>query len=1327
MKKNLILLFLLAVSLIQTLSYAQAPNGINYQAVIRNSTGTLMANTPTAIRVSIRQTTATGTIVYSERQNVTTDQFGLVNFVIGSGTLLSGNFTNIPWANGPFFLDLGVAFSGLPNPAIYMPYGTQQMMSVPYALYAKSSGNLVNQWKYGAGVPASNLGLVGDYYLDTATGNVYTKTNSTTWVLISNIMGPQGPIGLTGATGATGPQGPIGLTGPQGLAGAAGAQGPAGPTGATGATGATGLTGAAGVAGPAGTNGTNGTAVLNGINNPAAGTGVNGDFYINTATNTLFGPKANGAWPAGVSLVGPQGIQGIQGVAGPTGATGLAGAAGPQGPTGATGATGATGLTGAAGVAGPAGTNGTNGTNGVNGTAVLNGITNPVAGTGVNGDFYINTATNTLFGPKANGAWPAGVSLVGPTGATGLTGAAGATGPQGPIGLTGPTGATGLTGAAGPQGLQGIQGVAGPAGTNGTNGTNGVNGTAVLNGITNPVAGTGVNGDFYINTATNTLFGPKANGAWPAGVSLVGPTGATGLTGAAGPQGPQGIQGLTGPAGAQGIQGLPGTNGAAGATGPAGPQGATGQTGLTGPAGPQGIQGVAGPAGTGGLLPSGSAAGNTPYWDGSQWVVNGTNLYNNGTNIGVGTVSPDASSISDLTSTTQGFLMPRMTTIQRNAIANPANGLMVFNLTTGCPNYFFNSQWFEWCGTGVTPVAAISSINCAGATTTGSLTQGMLSNNVSVSIGYLGGNGGSYSSQSISSTGVTGLTATLSQGNMAIGAGTLSFTITGTPASAGTATFAIAIGGQSCNLAISVASLATQYPANSTFCANGPTAIVDVTNPTTGKTWMNRNLGASQVATSITDQAAYGDLYQWGRRTDGHQCRTSSSTATLSSVDQPVHGSFITGNNAPFDWRSPQNTNLWQGVNGVNNPCPNGYRIPTETELNNDRLSWPSSNAAGGFASIMKFTMGGIRYYDGTLLNVGATGRYWSSNINGTNTRTIEYDNGYAAIQDNPRSYGMSVRCIKEIVGTLGALNCGGSTTTGNPIIGMLLSNVTASVPYTGGNGGYYAAQTTASTGVTGLTATLSQGVLINGAGSLNFTISGTPASAGNATFAIAVGGQSCSFTVSVAAAQPQYPANSVFCAAGATAIVDVTNPTTGITWMDRNLGASQVATSTTDQAAYGDLYQWGRRADGHQCRTSPTTATLSSIDQPAHGNFILEPNNLNDWRSPQNANLWQGVNGVNNPCPSGYRLPTETEINAERLSWSQNNSVGAFASPLKWTLTGLRDGSNGTLAVVGAYGGYWSSTVSGTGSRHLYFNSSSAYASDGTRNYGFTVRCLKN
>ena len=60
--------------------------------------------------------------------------------------------------------------------------------------------------------------------------------------------------------------------------------------------------------------------------------------------------------------------------------------------------------------------------------------------------------------------------------------------------------------------------------------------------------------------------------------------------------------------------------------------------------------------------------------------------------------------------------------------------------------------------------------------------------------------------------------------------------------------------------------------------------------------------------------------------------------------------------------------------------------------------------------------------------------------------------------------------------------------------------------------------------------------------------------------------------------------------------------------WIE-TLGATQRATSFTDVNSYGDLYQWGRRSDGHQCRTSPTTTTLSSNDQPANGNFILSPN----------------------------------------------------------------------------------------------------------------------
>jgi hypothetical protein len=178
---------------------------------------------------------------------------------------------------------------------------------------------------------------------------------------------------------------------------------------------------------------------------------------------------------------------------------------------------------------------------------------------------------------------------------------------------------------------------------------------------------------------------------------------------------------------------------------------------------------------------------------------------------------------------------------------------------------------------------------------------------------------------------------------------------------------------------------------------------------------------------------------------------------------------------------------------------------------------------------------------------------------------------------------------------------------------------------------------------------------------------------------------------------------------------------------MDRNLGASQAATSSTDANAYGDLYQWGRRSDGHQCRTSPTTSTLSSTDQPGHGNFITINSGNYDWRSPQNTNLWQGVSGTNNPCPSGYRLPTDTELNAERTSWSSNNAAGAFASPLKLPLAGYRYLSGGSLDGVGTVGVYWSSTVLGADSRDLICFSGDASVDASSRAYGFSVRCLKD
>jgi uncharacterized protein (TIGR02145 family) len=184
---------------------------------------------------------------------------------------------------------------------------------------------------------------------------------------------------------------------------------------------------------------------------------------------------------------------------------------------------------------------------------------------------------------------------------------------------------------------------------------------------------------------------------------------------------------------------------------------------------------------------------------------------------------------------------------------------------------------------------------------------------------------------------------------------------------------------------------------------------------------------------------------------------------------------------------------------------------------------------------------------------------------------------------------------------------------------------------------------------------------------------------------------------------------------------------TTGKIWMDRNLGATRVATGSTDAASYGDLYQWGRGTDGHQIRTSATTATLSSTDQPGNDSFILATSSPYDWRSGQNDNLWQGLAGINNPCPSGYRIPSETEWVAELATWSSQNSSGAFASPLKLPMAGARSGNDNSFTGGGTVGYYWSSTVSGTISRGPFFDSSNAGVNPHDRAIGISVRCIKD
>ena len=186
-----------------------------------------------------------------------------------------------------------------------------------------------------------------------------------------------------------------------------------------------------------------------------------------------------------------------------------------------------------------------------------------------------------------------------------------------------------------------------------------------------------------------------------------------------------------------------------------------------------------------------------------------------------------------------------------------------------------------------------------------------------------------------------------------------------------------------------------------------------------------------------------------------------------------------------------------------------------------------------------------------------------------------------------------------------------------------------------------------------------------------------------------------------------------------------VTNPLTGRTWLDRNLGANRVAIASTDTQSFGDLYQWGRATDGHEKRFSSITRTISNSDKPGHGSFILESPPIWDWRVPRNDSLWQGVTGTNNPCPKGYRLPTIEELNTERNSWPFNNSEGAYQSPLKLPYTGYRSGTGYAAYTVGYY---WSSSPKDSRSSSMYFTNNDARISmESVRVDGYCVRCIKD
>lgn len=150
--KNLQLLLITLCLSVSSL-FAQTPEKLSYQAIVRNSSDLILANTNIGMQISILQNSASGTAVYVETQNPITNANGLVSIEIGTGNLVSGTFNTIDWANDVYFIKTEIDITG---GSTYTITGTSQLMSVPYALHAKTAENVTNDAVDDADADATN-------------------------------------------------------------------------------------------------------------------------------------------------------------------------------------------------------------------------------------------------------------------------------------------------------------------------------------------------------------------------------------------------------------------------------------------------------------------------------------------------------------------------------------------------------------------------------------------------------------------------------------------------------------------------------------------------------------------------------------------------------------------------------------------------------------------------------------------------------------------------------------------------------------------------------------------------------------------------------------------------------------------------------------------------------------------------------------------------------------------------------------------------------------------------------------------------------------------
>ena len=529
----------------------------------------------------------------------------------------------------------------------------------------------------------------------------------------------------------------------------------------------------------------------------------------------------------------------------------------------------------------------------------------------------------------------------------------------------------------------------------------------------------------------------------------------------------------------------------------------------------------------------------------------------------------------------------------------------------------------------------------------------------------------------------------------------------------------------------------------------------------------------------------YGKLYQWGRKygqgysgsiydINGNYVEKYSDATVPSIESGPV--SLIVGqskNNSnvfytsdcPFcnyDWLSPQSGNLWNAgsesdpVKTEYDPCPAGWRVPTDEELDNlidNYSSWTigeKDQVGRWFSGLSSYSSNSPRiflpaagyHYDtnGDARSRGSSGYYWSSRPNSHISNYTSLDSGKAQMSSTDRAKGSSVRCVHD----QSELITVSSVIINNSSLTMEIGETqTLSATITPSNANHKTAYWCSDDEAI---------ANVDGDGKV------TAVSSGVATITAIVGMQSVTCIVTVNAPTLKNYVDEYGINQGTGIDID------GVVWAPVNCGYHET------EYKYGKLYQWGRKygqgysgdiydIDGNyvekysdasvpSIKSGPVSLSTGQSKSNSNVFYTSDLDYNRDWLYPQDDDLWNSgtdsypVKTEYDPCPEGWRVPTLSELdnlsnNYSSLTTDEKGLIGLWFSGsssyssnvprIFFPAAGYRNYDRGDAHKRGSYGSYWSSRPHNNNSYYLGFSSVSKYYNNDERAYGSSIRCVQD